>query len=618
MDTHIRGGGRRSVVDVDEHENPRERDATLRAVTDPQVRFAASFARATRRVRSRLASAHVLTGLACGSFAALGLALGLWLAHVPGHGFGPAASVVAGGLGGLLLARLRRPSDEDLAMLLDVRLASEEAITTAFSCGAVAREAGGERRPVTLVVFSRAAAALDAAPRDALRLPMLRWHHAMLPLCGLGFVFVARLPVFVPTVIEVPPGTEIVRAHDVSGLEKVIALAALEPRDDAQRERLKKLAADAERIRKKLEEGAQKRELQADIAKLSDDIAAERMSLGDGEERRGLEAAMAALGKVGDLGGAEKALGDHDLTAFDDEMKRAANQAEKSSRDRVKQALEEAEAAAAKAGAKGVSKMLQEQRRAFEEQEKRSTALRSLERALGSSPDGKDSPSALDAQRDPEAARRLAKAMEKALEGLTDEQRKKLAERMKKLASDAKSPEAKQSLKELAQRLDSPEGTKKLEEELRAISDAPPASPESQRQQALDDAQRGLGGNGLIPIPTGRSAAGGKGSNGASGAATGNGGPNGDSGRGPSNKGPAPATSAVGAADLRAHVDAPLGAGAPMPGVVTGRTSARPGETANVRGTGALGTVGPDEVLGVSRGDVPEEYREQVGRYFQP
>jgi hypothetical protein len=55
-----------------------------------------------------------------------------------------------------------------------------------------------------------------------------------------------------------------------------------------------------------------------------------------------------------------------------------------------------------------------------------------------------------------------------------------------------------------------------------------------------------------------------------------------------------------------------------MPGIVMGRTSARPGETANVQGTGALGAAGPNEVGAIERSDVPEEYREQVGRYFQP
>jgi hypothetical protein len=51
---------------------------------------------------------------------------------------------------------------------------------------------------------------------------------------------------------------------------------------------------------------------------------------------------------------------------------------------------------------------------------------------------------------------------------------------------------------------------------------------------------------------------------------------------------------------------------------VLGRTEGRAGESANLRGTGALGQVGASEIEGVTRGDVPEEYREQVGRYFQP
>jgi hypothetical protein len=55
-----------------------------------------------------------------------------------------------------------------------------------------------------------------------------------------------------------------------------------------------------------------------------------------------------------------------------------------------------------------------------------------------------------------------------------------------------------------------------------------------------------------------------------------------------------------------------------MRGTSLGRAPARAGETANQRGTGALGKVAPKEVGGVQRSEVPQEYREQVGRYFQP
>jgi hypothetical protein len=54
-----------------------------------------------------------------------------------------------------------------------------------------------------------------------------------------------------------------------------------------------------------------------------------------------------------------------------------------------------------------------------------------------------------------------------------------------------------------------------------------------------------------------------------------------------------------------------------MPGVILGRTAGRAGNTANAVGEGALGVVGPQEIGGVERSEVPEEYREQVGRYFQ-
>jgi hypothetical protein len=94
--------------------------------------------------------------------------------------------------------------------------------------------------------------------------------------------------------------------------------------------------------------------------------------------------------------------------------------------------------------------------------------------------------------------------------------------------------------------------------------------------------------------------------------------PGGDSDPGPSNKGPAPPTKKIEAGELRARANAKVNKGSPNPGMTLSRTGARPGETANTAGAGALGTVGPDEVSGVSRSEVPEEYREQVGRYFEP
>ena len=69
---------------------------------------------------------------------------------------------------------------------------------------------------------------------------------------------------------------------------------------------------------------------------------------------------------------------------------------------------------------------------------------------------------------------------------------------------------------------------------------------------------------------------------------------------------------------MRSKADARLQAGAPMHGATLGRAPARAGETANQLGTGTLGQARQTEVGAVDHADIPEEYREQVGRYFEP
>jgi hypothetical protein len=67
---------------------------------------------------------------------------------------------------------------------------------------------------------------------------------------------------------------------------------------------------------------------------------------------------------------------------------------------------------------------------------------------------------------------------------------------------------------------------------------------------------------------------------------------------------------------LRAHAPGQLNPGAPNPGTSLGRGSGRAGEVANKQGTGQLGEVAPGEVGAMERSEVPEEYREQVRKYF--
>jgi len=81
-------------------------------------------------------------------------------------------------------------------------------------------------------------------------------------------------------------------------------------------------------------------------------------------------------------------------------------------------------------------------------------------------------------------------------------------------------------------------------------------------------------------------------------------------------------TPEIAANELRAKADARLapGSAAAMHGATLGRAPARPGETANQLGLGSasLGEARKTEVGAVDHADIPEEYREQVGRYFEP
>ena len=77
-------------------------------------------------------------------------------------------------------------------------------------------------------------------------------------------------------------------------------------------------------------------------------------------------------------------------------------------------------------------------------------------------------------------------------------------------------------------------------------------------------------------------------------------------------------TGVVDGPGVKSRATGPINKGKPMPGLVMGRTTGRAGETANIQGTGALGQAAAGELGAIERSDVPEEYREQVGRYFQP
>jgi hypothetical protein len=565
--------------------------------------FRSLFARWSKRVRLRLALGHVLTGAG-----------------------------LLGAAAGFAVARRRRWSDGAVALYLDGTLGAHEAIATAVELD-TPREGSGEDGgdDARAVVISQATEALAQATPQRVRAPWSSPWQVALPLGAAAIAYLCSLPLPpAPPAPALPPGAGTVQLAEVRGLEKIIKLGEVDARDDAQRERFKKLADDARKIRDKLKDGVEKREAQADIAKLRDGIAAERLSLGDGQQRQGLESAIGKLSANPDLRDAAKDLGDRDLTSLDDDMAKLADKLEKNDRERAQKTLEEAAEAAKKNGAPDVAKALEAERKRLEAQGKKTDKLKELAKALGDglSPEGKDALKGMSSSGSPKDERKLSEELDKALGKLSPEERKRLAENLKKEIE--KAPEdgsgggmSKKELKDLADDLGTPEGEKRLEDELkkRAQEQAEPGTEEGERQKALEDAEKGggdaegeLGGTPVpLPMPGGDdkpgSGAGDKDKDG-----DGQPGHHEDTGTG-DHKGQ---TGVVEGGGVKARATGRINKGKPMPGMVMGRTAGKAGETANVQGTGALGAAAPEEVGGVDRSDVPEEYREQVGRYFQP
>ncbi len=322
-----------------------------------------------------------------------------------------------------------------------------------------------------------------------------------------------------------------------------------------------------------------------------------------------------------ELAGAKRALAERDMAALDDEMQRLAKDLEASSREKAKKDIDAAIEAAKAEGADDVAKALEEQKKRFEKAEKKTERLEEIERALGDRVPGEDGPKPheKDSPLDAEQKEKLREALEKALSQMSEADRKKLAEELAKQSKEAKdaqgkplSEQEKKALEELAKQLSTEEGAKKLAEELANMKRGEEQSSEAKRQAELESAQSSL--------DKAKSEVGGNQSPSAQGSASSSAGPNGAGGEGgpKTKKRPVPPSRPIAGSSFRAHASATLGSGAPLPESTVGRAPSAPGETANRKGQGALGKVGPDEIGAVSHSDVPEEYREQVGRYFQP
>lgn len=530
-----------------------------------------------------------------------------------------ALGVLVGLVVALVSSRRKRWSDTDVALYLDARLGSHEAIATAVEApNATANAAVG----------AEAARALAGADVKTVRPRVLERWHGLLPIGSAAALWLVMIPLPpAPAPAARPPGAELVKLENLAGLERIEALAELSGQNAGQDERLKRLAAEAKKLREELKQGLEKREALARVGQLRDEITAEKLRFGDAAQRAGLDAAVNELERNRLTQKAARALGEGDLVAFDAEMQRLASLAEKEDREAVKRALDEAAKAARERGAKGLAEALERERKTLEQAESQMDALRELSRELGGALDqeGQEALGEVGRSGSPEAQRKLSEALDRALKRLTPEERKRLAEALRQQAAGAGADGralTREQLEEMARRLEEKGADARLEEQLRELARRDP-SEDSRREQGLDDAdrggadaQRGLG----VPMPMGNSGGSGKPQSGGpkqeQADPNGKGGPGGGRDEGPGNHDGS--TKPLDAKELRSKADGKILPGAPMHAATQGRAPARAGETANQLGTGSLGALGPAEVGAVEGAEIPEEYREQVGRYFEP
>ena len=548
----------------------------------------------------------------------------------------PRAAVVGtaacvGTVVGLVSAHRRRLTLHELSLYLDAKLETQEALSTAFSVSS-------EPDEVSTFIVDKAATLLTESDLQVARPKVWSKLQASVPL-GLGMaVAVCLVPLApLPQPAPPPPGSEVMTETVVPELERVIeVLDQVVPRDAEQEQRLQTLSEKAKQLKAKLKNGAAKREVQAELAELSQGVLAEKLSFGEGEERRGLER---ALGELDDpsLAAAKQAIKDRDLTELDDETSRLANQLEKESREKARKALEDAAKAAREEGSETVAKELDRQAKKLKDEGTKADALKNAAEGLREqlSEQGKANLDALKNEGDPEAKRQLAKEVQEVLSKMSEAEREALAEKLRTAAKEAATkgpnkaeepgsseqqpgpkpdtspqPDA-ESLEQLAKQLQSGEGKKQLEEALKELANSPPnGAGEAKNQELLEQAQQAL------KEAHGKTSGEGKGQQAEAGPQEGVG--NTGAGGSPTKKrrkAPSPVSSGK---SLKARANAPVRDGATLPTIKTGRAGSRPGEVANRVGSGALGRVSAEEVSGVSRSDVPEEYREQVGRYFEP
>jgi hypothetical protein len=359
----------------------------------------------------------------------------------------------------------------------------------------------------------------------------------------------------------------------------------------------------------------ERRQAQTRIAELRDQVEALQGELVNGENQAGLTAAVEELRKEASLRPASDALGDGDIVRFDREMRKMATALEKEARDRAREALDRAQRAAGAKRARALSSALREQQRLFERREQASRWLRQLASALPN--DTARALSEANERLTAEQMKQLLDAVDKALESLTAEQRKALGEHLRKAIENGElgdAPLDQRQLQKLARQLEQGDVAFELQQMLERLAEH---GASSKMMQGLEQAESGLSQaeqrlRGIVPLPQSAPQAARGDSPGEALDPSSQGGPGTGPGAGPH----AGSTPPVDAPELRAQAQPRLDGELPLRGATRGRSPARPGESALTPFGSDLSGVTADELRGVEHSNIPEEYREQVSRYF--
>jgi hypothetical protein len=363
---------------------------------------------------------HAAEGAVLGAVACLVTRLFVpWLPRWPHAVLLGSGPFVLGGALGLWRVFRTRPSDDDVVLYLDRRLDADAAIVTAFE---LAREADGPPASLLAEVDER----LRRAGTRFVRPPVLRgtpW--------GLGFAALAwgaALLVPVPPARGGPPGSEVVRVQDAEVLR---AIERLPERvvDPSRRREFERAAERARELRRDLAEGIEQREALDRIAALREQLAGVRPEE-TATERRARDAAVEALADEPEM---QRALSERDPELFDRAVERAAARREAADRDRARAALRAAARAAAEAGDFGLERALLRRDRLLEARVRQAELVRELAEAMPElradgvrralerlSRDGDGS----------ELTRELVDAMREAWSRLSADERRRLAEAM--------------------------------------------------------------------------------------------------------------------------------------------------------------------------------------------